>query len=58
MFLDGWGSSHQARNTSILLHFTPPCGKFENFFGNEDCPVKMKFVAPPLYAFTTQTLDK
>ncbi|KAF9595095.1 hypothetical protein IFM89_036984 [Coptis chinensis] len=26
--------------------------------GNEDCPVKMKLVAPPLYALTTQTLDK
>ncbi|KAJ6828539.1 eukaryotic translation initiation factor 2 subunit alpha-like protein [Iris pallida] len=26
--------------------------------GNEDCPVKMKLVAPPLYVLTTQTLDK
>ncbi|KAF9605115.1 hypothetical protein IFM89_014106 [Coptis chinensis] len=26
--------------------------------GNEDCPVKLKLVAPPLYALTTQTLDK
>ncbi|KAF9617686.1 hypothetical protein IFM89_037920, partial [Coptis chinensis] len=26
--------------------------------GNEDCPVKMKLVAPPLYALTTQTIDK
>lgn len=24
----------------------------------EDCPVKMKLVAPPLYVLTTQTLDK
>ncbi|KAF9599633.1 hypothetical protein IFM89_001375 [Coptis chinensis] len=28
------------------------------FLENEDCPVKMKLVAPPLYALTTQTLDK
>lgn len=26
--------------------------------GNEDCPVRMKLVAPPLYVLTTQTLDK
>ncbi|KAG6471986.1 hypothetical protein ZIOFF_069441 [Zingiber officinale] len=26
--------------------------------GNEDCPVKIKLVAPPLYVLTTQTLDK
>lgn len=26
--------------------------------GTEDCPVKMKLVAPPLYVLTTQTLDK
>lgn len=26
--------------------------------GNEDCPVQMKLVAPPLYVLTTQTLDK
>ncbi|KAF9608086.1 hypothetical protein IFM89_006013 [Coptis chinensis] len=26
--------------------------------GNEDSPVKKKLVAPPLYALTTQTLDK
>ena len=24
----------------------------------EDCPVKMKLIAPPLYVLTTQTLDK
>jgi translation initiation factor 2 subunit 1 len=24
----------------------------------EECPVKMKLVAPPLYVLTTQTLDK
>lgn len=24
----------------------------------EDCPVRMKLVAPPLYVLTTQTLDK
>lgn len=24
----------------------------------EDCPVKVKLVAPPLYVLTTQTLDK
>ena len=26
--------------------------------GTEECPVKMKLVAPPLYVLTTQTLDK
>ena len=26
--------------------------------GNEDCPVKIKLVAPQLYVLTTQTLDK
>ena len=26
--------------------------------GNEECPVQMKLVAPPLYVLTTQTLDK
>ena len=26
--------------------------------GNEDCAVKMKLVAPPLYVLTTHTLDK
>lgn len=26
--------------------------------GNNDCPVKIKLVAPPLYVLTTQTLDK
>jgi hypothetical protein len=24
----------------------------------DECPVKMKLVAPPLYVLTTQTLDK
>ncbi|KAF8397222.1 hypothetical protein HHK36_016132 [Tetracentron sinense] len=26
--------------------------------GNNDCPVKIKLVTPPLYVLTTQTLDK
>lgn len=26
--------------------------------GTEECPVKIKLVAPPLYVLTTQTLDK
>jgi translation initiation factor 2 subunit 1 len=26
--------------------------------GNEECPVRMKLVAPPLYVLTTATLDK
>ncbi|AES71218.1 putative translation initiation factor 2, alpha subunit, polyribonucleotide nucleotidyltransferase [Medicago truncatula] len=26
--------------------------------GNDDCPVEIKLVAPPLYVLTTQTLDK
>lgn len=26
--------------------------------GDDDCPVKIKLVAPPLYVLTTQTLDK
>ncbi|KAF9604771.1 hypothetical protein IFM89_010312 [Coptis chinensis] len=45
-------------NTPILLHFTVAIAESLKVFGNEDCPVKMKFVAPPLYALTTQTLDK
>ncbi len=26
--------------------------------GAQECPVKIKLVAPPLYVLTTQTLDK
>lgn len=26
--------------------------------GNNDCPMKIKLVAPPLYFLATQTLDK
>lgn len=26
--------------------------------GSDDCPVKIKLVAPPLYVLTTHTLDK
>jgi len=26
--------------------------------GNDDCPVNIKLVAPPLYVLTTHTLDK
>lgn len=26
--------------------------------GNQDCPVKIKLVAPPAYVLNTQTLDK
>lgn len=26
--------------------------------GNEECPVKIKYVAAPHYVLTTQTLDK
>lgn len=26
--------------------------------GTDECPVKIKLVAPPLYVLTTQTLDK
>lgn len=26
--------------------------------GNDDCPVKIKLVAPPAYVLNTQTLDK
>lgn len=26
--------------------------------GTEECPVKIKLVAPPLYVLTTQTLNK
>ncbi|KAF9596684.1 hypothetical protein IFM89_012883 [Coptis chinensis] len=40
-----------------VLHIKAAMRKAEAA-GNEDCPVKMKLVAPPLYALTTQTLDK
>ncbi|XP_022988418.1 eukaryotic translation initiation factor 2 subunit alpha homolog [Cucurbita pepo subsp. pepo] len=40
-----------------VLHIKEAMRKAEAV-GNDDCPVKIKLVAPPLYVLTTQTLDK
>lgn len=40
-----------------VLHIKEAMRKAEHA-GTEDCPVKIKLVAPPLYVLTTQTLDK
>ncbi|XP_010917533.1 eukaryotic translation initiation factor 2 subunit alpha homolog [Elaeis guineensis] len=40
-----------------VLHIKEAMKKAEAA-GNDDCPVKIKLVAPPLYVLTTQTLDK
>lgn len=40
-----------------VLHIKESMRKAEAA-GNDDCPVKIKLVAPPLYVLTTQTLDK
>ncbi|KAG4989836.1 hypothetical protein JHK85_032819 [Glycine max] len=40
-----------------VLHIKEAMHKAEAA-GNDDCPVKIKLVAPPLYVLTTQTLDK
>ncbi|XP_030451214.1 eukaryotic translation initiation factor 2 subunit alpha homolog [Syzygium oleosum] len=40
-----------------VLHIKDAMRKAEAA-GNDDCPVKIKLVAPPLYVLTTQTLDK
>ncbi|XP_043687196.1 eukaryotic translation initiation factor 2 subunit alpha homolog [Telopea speciosissima] len=40
-----------------VLHIKEAMRKAEAA-GNNDCPVKIKLVAPPLYVLTTQTLDK
>ncbi|KAG1367894.1 hypothetical protein COCNU_14G003620 [Cocos nucifera] len=40
-----------------VLHIKAAMKKAEAA-GNDDCPVKIKLVAPPLYVLTTQTLDK
>lgn len=40
-----------------VLHIKEAMRKAEAA-GNDDCPVKIKLVAPPLYVLTTQTLDK
>ncbi|XP_042506991.1 eukaryotic translation initiation factor 2 subunit alpha homolog [Macadamia integrifolia] len=40
-----------------VLHIKEAMRKAE-VAGNNDCPVKIKLVAPPLYVLTTQTLDK
>eukprot|EP00268_Persea_americana_P051496 TRINITY_DN5697_c0_g1_i4.p1 TRINITY_DN5697_c0_g1~~TRINITY_DN5697_c0_g1_i4.p1 ORF type:complete len:344 (-),score=74.85 TRINITY_DN5697_c0_g1_i4:830-1861(-) len=40
-----------------VLHIKEAMRKAEAT-GNDDCPVKIKLVAPPLYVLTTQTLDK
>nr|AFK40013.1 unknown [Lotus japonicus] len=40
-----------------VLHIKEAMRKAEAA-GNDDCPVNIKLVAPPLYVLTTQTLDK
>uniref|UniRef100_A0A1D1XQK6 Eukaryotic translation initiation factor 2 subunit alpha n=2 Tax=Magnoliopsida TaxID=3398 RepID=A0A1D1XQK6_9ARAE len=40
-----------------VLHIKEAMRKAEAA-GNDNCPVKIKLVAPPLYVLTTQTLDK
>jgi len=40
-----------------VLHIKDAMRKAEAA-GNDECPVKIKLVAPPLYVLTTQTLDK
>ncbi|CAL9195526.1 unnamed protein product [Musa hybrid cultivar] len=40
-----------------VLHIKEAMRKAEAA-GNDDCPVKIKLVAPPLYVLATQTLDK
>ncbi|KAJ3693257.1 hypothetical protein LUZ60_008737 [Juncus effusus] len=40
-----------------VLHIQKAMRKAESL-GTEDCPVKIKLVAAPLYVLTTQTLDK
>ncbi|KAG8078828.1 hypothetical protein GUJ93_ZPchr0007g3401 [Zizania palustris] len=40
-----------------VLHIKQAMRKAESA-GNDNCPVKIKLVAPPLYVLTTQTLDK
>ncbi|KAI3897989.1 hypothetical protein MKW92_016642 [Papaver armeniacum] len=40
-----------------VLHIKEAMRKAEAT-GNDDCPVKIKLVAPPLYVLTTHTLDK
>ncbi|KAI3977318.1 hypothetical protein MKX01_000231 [Papaver californicum] len=40
-----------------VLHIKEAMRKAEAT-GNDECPVKIKLVAPPLYVLTTQTLDK
>lgn len=43
---------------SHVLAFFQEAMKKAEAAGNDDCPVKIKLVAPPLYVLTTQTLDK
>lgn len=45
------GSSTGLRNLCLVCRAAEACS-------TEDCPIKMKLVAPPLYVLTTQTLDK
>nr|AFK46534.1 unknown [Medicago truncatula] len=40
-----------------VLHIKEAMRKAEAA-GNDDCPVNIKLVAPPLYVLTTHTLDK
>lgn len=45
------GNSTSLRNLCLVCRAAEACS-------TEDCPIKMKLVAPPLYVLTTQTLDK
>lgn len=42
-------------NNSMILQEAMKKAEAE---GSDDCPVRIKLVAPPLYVLTTQTLDK
>ncbi|XP_026421917.1 eukaryotic translation initiation factor 2 subunit alpha homolog isoform X2 [Papaver somniferum] len=60
---------HIVLQTTIRAHIEMICFHFDGVLyikeamrkaeetGNDDCPVKMKLVVPPLYVLTTQTLD-
>ncbi|KAE8683809.1 putative methyltransferase PMT23-like isoform X1 [Hibiscus syriacus] len=45
------------RHFDGVLHIKEAMRKAE-VAGNDDCPVKIKLVTPPLYVLTTQTVDK
>jgi hypothetical protein len=56
-------TAHRIPDSGCCAHLSPkklsPCPSSSlQEASTEDCPVKMKLVAPPLYVLTTQTLDK